>query len=414
MKAPETTTSARASRRGRHARRIALMLPILLCLGTGLRAHETHYLLGGDALRLGRAGGGLASPRSSAWARMNPAALADVEERADFSLELVRAQITMRPAFPGGNFLDGAQRTNAEKMMPSLGAVWRNRQRSWALCTALPLVGAIDYATSRNMLERLLPGNADRRLEIVHGQLVLAHAYQFDTGWVLGAGLHLSANRFRTDHYSPKLLPTQGGYEEDHALGAGFGLGIYRRWDRFAFGASYTSRTWMQSLDKYDDLLSGPIDLPHEFQAGIAYRITKALEVNLDAKYLAWSDIAFFGNAPINEGLGWRNVFGAKIGAEWQHESGLVLMAGFSHFISPVTRDQVFVNLITPAVGQNVATAGISIPLRGKMRIHVVYLHGFRRSLHDSGQGGIFSALSPGAKLSSHADAISLGLSFLL
>ena len=128
------------------------------------------------------------------------------------------------------------------------------------------------YPHSRTWLTRIVGGNVDRRLSYQHIRGVLAYAYDLGDGWSVGVGLHGSVSRLRTDHLTLSFSGAEANHEWNNALGAGFGAGLYKKWDRWAWGLNYTSRHWTESMDDYGDLLRNALDTPRTLQTGLAGR----------------------------------------------------------------------------------------------------------------------------------------------
>ena len=76
---------------------LAGLLFFLTFTGITLSSHagEGVFLLGNDALQLGRASSGVASPRSAYWSYMNPASMVDLERRLDVNWYSVLATSRM-------------------------------------------------------------------------------------------------------------------------------------------------------------------------------------------------------------------------------------------------------------------------------------------------------------------------------
>lgn len=222
-------------------------------------ANQGILLLGNDAQHLGIAGSGVASPRSAYWTYLNPAGLAALDRRLDLNLEVLIPNVEFRPRGVLGNQRDGPLGWDGVFALPTGGAVFPLRKGTLGLGIYVPAADAADYDQSRNILSRLLQGNRDRRLDYQHIRGVPGYAYPFDNGWNIGVALHTSFSRIRTDHLSSSFRPPEADFAWDSSLGAGFGLGVYKRWDRLALGASYTSPHWTQHFDDYRDLFDYPI-----------------------------------------------------------------------------------------------------------------------------------------------------------
>ena len=85
---------------------------------------EGVFLLGNDALQLGRASSGVASPRSAYWSYMNPASMVDLERRFDINWYTVFSDITFEPKGIIGNRLDGELKSDGIFNIVSSGMIW--------------------------------------------------------------------------------------------------------------------------------------------------------------------------------------------------------------------------------------------------------------------------------------------------
>jgi len=374
----------------------------LAMLGIGFAlsaaANEGVYLLGNDAFQLGRASSGIASPRSAYWCYMNPASMVELERRVDVNWYTVRTDIDLKPRGIVGNRLDGDLESNGLFNIASGGLIWPLETGTLGFGMYIPSGTGAEYAHSRNWLSR--PFNADRRLYYQHMRLVTAYGYEFENGWAIGAGIHTSLSRFRSDHITLGLLPTEGDFEWDDALGMGFNVGVYKHWDKWAFGATYTSRHWSQTFDKYRDLLRYSLDQPQILQVGVAYDVTPKLELTLDLKWLNWEGIPAYGKPVEEGGFAWVDQFCVKLGAEYKLTDKMRLLAGYAHGNSPITEDHTFVAGLVPVVVEDHVTAGIAYAFNKHHEVNASVVYGFKNYLHDTGRGDIFSIMGRDSELS--------------
>lgn len=388
---------------------VAFLLLSPLCF-----AGEGVFLLGNDALQLGRASSGVASPRSAYWSYMNPASMVDLDRRVDINWYSVFSKITFEPRGVLGNRLDGELVSDKIFHIVSTGMVWPVESGAIGGGIFIPSGSGAEYPQSRNIFSRLFQGNQDRRLSYQHIRGVIAYGHEFDNGWALGLGLHLSLSRFRSDHITLRLAPAQSHNEWDEALGAGFGIGIYRSWERFSVGANYSSRHWTEHMENYCDLLSHTLDTPQVVQAGIAYKITPAVEVTLDYKWLNWKKINTYGS-PIFEGggFGWKDQHGVKAGVEWVANPKWTFMAGYAYSNTPITDDNVFLAALVPVTIEQHFTAGVSHKINEKHEVHLVGIFAPPKKMRDTGKGDLFSKLGKGSTLEAGGLSAVLGYSYL-
>jgi long-chain fatty acid transport protein len=381
-------------------------------IGGSAAANEGVFLLGYDTVMLQRGNSGVASPRNASWMFLNPASIIDLERRLDLNIYTVLTDVSLNPGGLIGNFLVDELNSESPFYVPSGGVVLPTDYGTFALGLYVPSGSGVDYGDSRNILARLVLGNTDRRLEYQHIRLIGAYAREVWNGWTVGAALHGSVSRIKTDHLTLSLRPTSGGNEWDEVLGAGFGLGLYKNWDKWAVGLGYISRHWVQHFEEYEDLLAYPVDLPHIIQAGFAYRPIESLELNLDYKFLDWADVNSFGTAVVDGGFDWDSQHGWKGGIEWQADEKFTFRAGYSYANTPIDRDHVFVSTLVPVNTEDHFTIGFTYAATEQHEISFTYLHAFEKELTDSGRGDPFSLLAGGTKVTTQADSFSLGYSY--
>ena len=394
--------------------RASLTAFILCLLALPAFASEGLYLLGTDALQLGRADSGTASPRSAYWLFMNPASIVDLDRRVDFSVYGVLEKIDLQPRGIIANPFDGRLNGDGEIAMPGSGIIWPLDEGRGTLGAALYVMGGADiqYDKSRTILGRVLYGNRDRKQSIRHLQLALGYAYEFDNGWAVGAGLYGSALLFRTDQLTLGLRPAEADYHWDEAFGVGFSVGVYRNWEKWAVGAMYRSPQWMERLDDYSDLLYHSLDYPQSVRVGVAWRPVDKLELTLDYEFQQWSKTETFGNTILNTGLKWDDVHGIKAGIEYKLNDQWTLMAGYSFADTVIDDDHLFVNSLVPTLIEHHWTVGVSYTINEHHRIHMTYVRSAENSLTDSGHGDILSRVAGGSELTVSGDSLALGYTY--
>jgi len=387
------------------------------CIGVGLiiasiqvHATEGYELIGLGPLQKGVAGAGAASGEDSSWMLLNPAAIASIESRADFYVDVILPTAELEPDGLIANPFAGDMSFSDIKFAPGGGAIWKKGK--WTFGAGLYGIGgdSADFERSRTILTLL--SNADRRAEILIAEAPFTVAREFDNGWSIGASLIGAAIRFRTDTLTLSLRPTEGENEWDTSVGVGFNAGIIKKWKRFALGLSYHSRTAMTDLDRYDDLIVFHLDLPEKFRAGVAVDVTKKLELLLDYKRINWSDVAQQGKPPIQNGLGWKDQHIYKIGLRYKLNDKWKLRAGFSDGNSPVPDGGVFINSIFPALSNEHISAGVTYAAKDNLDVHFSASHAFRNQGVDDGRGGIFSLLGRGTRSSLEVTSFQFGASY--
>lgn len=384
-------------------------------------------LLGIGAIQRGTAGAGVASPQDATWSFLNPASIVDLDRRVDVGLDVIFPRRTAKPEgprlvinlqAPNDDLLVSLANPNAGhledrrlSLSPVLGLIWPLESGTLGFGAFGVEGNNVRYARSRT-LPGLQNGNKDRRVQLETIKLPLSYAHRFDNGWAVGGALVGVYSRLRTDLLTLELTPTEGDFKWDTSIGWGFKLGVYRRWDRWSFGAVYSSRQWKSKFDKYEDLLLYHLDHPQQFQIGLAYRPRPRLEFVADYKFIDWSGISQISRDTVRGGLGWNDQHVFKLGATWNASRLWTFRAGVSHGDSPVPSDAVFSNVLFPAISETHLTLGAGYRVSKRSDLNLALMHALRNTETDSGTGDLFSVGGRGTEITLDQTAVTLQYSY--
>lgn len=206
----------------------------------------------------------------------------------------------------------------------------------------------------------------------------------------------------------PSKLTNNG---DDDAWGLGARVGYQGTIGMFSFGASYTSKIYMEEFDKYAGLFAeeGDFDIPSTYGAGIAIRPTSKLTIAADVTQINYSDTAainnegptadqFFsgfafalsnGQAPGQSvsnplgtddgwGFGWDDVTVYKVGVNYAYNPKWTFRAGYNYAESPYDDDQTLFNVLAPGLVEQHVTAGFTYSPTTDSEVTVTYMHAFR------------------------------------
>ena len=393
----------------RRSLRWGIVMIALLCASAAFATNEGIFLIGNDALHMGRAGSGVASPRSAYWVMVNPASIVELDRRIDLSLYGVNSRIEIEPhgAF---NLLQPKQlQSSLPYAAPVGGMIYPLKHGTLGLGVYIPYGSAIKYENASPIIGRVLQGYTGRTLDMIQGRGILAYGYEFDNGWALGASLHIGITHYARDHIVLRLFPPDRPFNWDNFFSAGFGLGVYKSWDKLSLGVSYVSKQYAQSVDDFNDLMLYPLDLPPVVQAGVAYRPRKNLELTLDYRWVNWKDVRMFRTVENRLGLQWDDQHSLLAGIEWRVGDKWTLMAGYGKGNSPIDEDHVFSSVFVPGTIEQRVSGGVSYAINEKHQLHLVFLHALENTLTESGKGGVFSKVSKGTKMSASGEYLILG-----
>jgi long-chain fatty acid transport protein len=343
---------------------------------------------------------------------MNPASIVELDSRVDFYVDLIWPSITLDPGGLIGTRRSGEMHFSEPIGSPGLGYVTKWRDYSIGVGMFGAAGTAAEYDHPRSILG--LADNADRRSTISLVRLPLTIAKRFDNGWSAGLTLKTSVTSFRTDSITLGLLPTKGDNKVDLSPGIGFTVGLHKRWEKLAFGASYTSRQWFGSLSEYDDLVLHGLDQPQNIQAGFAYRVTPKVELLADYKWVNWSRVNQFGKSGIRSAVGWEDTHLAKFGVRYKPSDKWTFRFGVSHGDGPIDRDDIFINGLFPAINETHWNAGLSYALKDNFDLNFSFTHGPMTRMSDNGKGDLFSKLGKGTEISIEYNTVAVGLSWKL
>lgn len=125
------------------------------------------------------------------------------------------------------------------------------------------------------------------------------------------------------------LMDLGAGHSLDPALGAQVGV-IYNT-SEWSFGASYIPKTSFQFSHVLNLTAVGggvyPIEIqePDQVYAGISWHPSKALIVNLDGRYIGYEHADFYKQ------IGWKDMYGVAVGAQYQLLPTLKVRAGYTY-----------------------------------------------------------------------------------
>lgn len=394
---------------GSHFKRSLLAIAVAGSLSTLGTAHATngYQLIGIGAYQKSLAGAVTANPGSAMTAVTNPAGLAKIPDRADFSMEMFMPDRYTDFSGLAGDKVDSDA---TEYGIPSLG--WKapvgNQGNMWFGGGMYGTSGlGADYEST--LVTPAFPGLGapayfDGYSSIAFWQMSPALAWQVNEKLSLGAALNVDyqmvgfKQRFQADtDATPGPDTTVANF--DLSKGAsGFGYGItlgllYDVTDRFAVGASYKSKQMFDDFEYnlgYADiqdanLIGAPgvgaqgempagkyaleMDYPQQWALGVAFDVTPAVTVSADVKWINWSDT--MKELKIKTPLGftipfsadWDDQYVYAIGVAWAVNSKVNLRAGYNYAEAPIEDEDVSNNLILPAVVTTHYTFGGDVKL---------------------------------------------------
>lgn len=360
-------------------------------------AHATngYQMIGVGAYQKSLGGAVTAAPGSAMTAITNPAGLARIENRADFSMEaFMPDRYTDFGPMMGGGKVD----SDAELYgVPALG--WKGpigeSGKMWFGGGMYGTSGmGADYEVTDIMGGM---GTWDGYSSIQFWQMAPALAWNVNDKLDLGVALNIDyqsvgfKQRMNMDMgMGPMNVMNFDLGKSASAFGFGITLGaLYDVTDRLTLGASYKSKQSFSDLEY--NLAAGDIgqmnpntgafdggpagqyelglDYPQQLAAGLAYAVTDKVTVSADVKWINWEDtmdeLSVKGPGGFSFAMdpGWEDQIVYAIGVQWAVNEKVNLRAGFNYAEAPLEKEDVSANLILPAVTTTHYTVGGDIKL---------------------------------------------------
>jgi len=383
------------------------LAPFLLLLTggltTALRATDGYLSQGYGVKQMGQGGAGVALPVDSLAAATNPAGMVFVGNRFDFGVSLFTPDRSgtiignqLPPGYPDVNgTYDANGKTNF--FIPELG--YNHIARPWlSLGVALYGNGGMNtsYLTSIPLL-----GSTNAGVDLQQMFIAPTVSMKVSDRNAIGISFNLAYQRFEAlglqNFASPNFSSdpanvTNRGY--DSSWGAGFRVGWLGRVNsRLSVGATYQSRTWMSSFNKYRGLFAehGDFDIPANFAFGVAVQPVAKTTVAFDVERIQYSTVKSIADSGANQallgsdngpGFGWHDITVPKVGVNYAVKRSLTLRAGYNHSGVPFSPSETFFNLLAPGIVQSHVTGGTTVALGKGRELNFAYMHAFAKTVN--------------------------------
>ncbi|BAI73458.1 long-chain fatty acid transport protein [Azospirillum sp. B510] len=367
-------------------------------------ATDGYFTHGVGTQAKGMAGAAIAYPKEALSIAVNPASATALGNRFDIGAEYFRP--TRSSTIRGNGFGPDQSFGGNDKgafYIPDLGYV---RQIDDRLAVGLAVYGNggmnTDYRD--NPYARFgATGKAGVDLQ----QLFLSPtvAYRIAEGHSLGIALNIVNTRFKAQGIGAFARLSEqpsavSNKDRDDAWGAGLRIGwLGQLTPWLSVGASWQSKSHGGSLRKYRGLFAdqGDFDVPAAYGVGIAVKASEALDIAVDVRRIAYSDVGAVGNdfqrlftgkalgSDDGPGFGWKDTTSIKIGANYRIGPDWQVRAGYGYTTQPIPRGQTFLNILAPGAIQHQITAGATWSATKDIDVSVYGLYGLPASVKGSG-----------------------------
>jgi long-chain fatty acid transport protein len=383
-------------------------------LSTSAYATNGYQLIGIGAYQKSVGGAVTAAPKSAMTAITNPAGMAAIGSRADFSMEAFMPERHTDFGSMGGDKVD----SDAELYgVPSIG---------WTA----PLADGSDlyfgggmYGTSGLGVDYgqtfmtpdgngPAPGSPDGYWSgysnIQFWQMAPTLAWKVNDRLDVGAALNIDYQSVAFKQHM--ALDTTGDGNADttaqnfdlsrgaQAFGFGISVGaLYEVTQDLTVGASYKSEQAFSDLEynlDYGDIsnantgFNSPagsyslgLDYPQQLAAGVKYSPIDRLDISADIKWINWSatmdDLVIDGpgNVEVDFDPDWDDQVVYALGLSFDATDALNLRAGFNYAESPIEDEDVANNLLLPGVVESHYTVGANYKFNGHWELGGHFMH---------------------------------------
>lgn len=379
-----------------------------ISISTTTYATNGHQLSAIGAYQQGMAGATTAAPYDASTAISNPAGMAMIGNRTDFSFQTFFPHREL--SFDNGGDTAGGSNWY---LVPAIG--WTapiDDRNDWFFGGGMYGVSGmgVDYDT--------VPAPS------FGGSGTEAHIwsqYQFwkmaptlsyrSGGLAVGIALNFDYQAFGFESY---YTGTTGGTnvksgmdlsEMQGALGYGATVGlIYQIVPEFTVGVSYSSKQnfgnfkWrlsagdisLGSVSSQDGIYTMDLDFPQQAAFGIAVRLGRPVLWTADVKWINYSDsydiVKLKGNfsggvTEIPMSFGWDDVWVYATGLQIDVTPNFVIRAGYNYSNSPINKEDVENNLAFPAIVQQRVAGGFTYRLGRHWELTMAYMKAFKEEL---------------------------------
>ncbi len=415
-------------------------------------ATNGYQLIGIGSYQKSLGGAVTANPGTAMTAITNPAGVARVGSRADFSLEAFMPDRSADFGATGGGKAD----SNAELYgIPAIGWTAPVSDESPDVYFGGGMYGTsglgVDYPRTPMMPSGIpngLPsGGTGMYFEgyssIAFWQMAPTLAWQQSDQLTLGASLNLDLQQVafmqRVSDDAGTPLANFDLSRSATAFGLGVSLGmLYDVNERLTLGAAYKSKQSFGDL-QYNvgvgDLAGGSgfdctggacpagsyklgLDYPQQLAVGLAYRATDRVEVSADLKWINWSStmdrlqIKGPSGAVVTLAPGWNDQTVVAVGVGFAATDRLNLRAGFNYAKSPIDSRDVAQNLILPGVVETHYAVGFDYALNSHWEVGGHMMHVPEKSLRAPANSGSPSDPNNSQKISLSETSVGVNLGY--
>ena len=427
---------------------VAAATAVALALPATAMATNGYQLIGVGAYQKGMGGAVTAAPGSAMTAISNPAGMAAIGKRADFSMEAFMpkrsAEFSRNKSRRNPNSPENGEEIDSESDLYGVPAIGWTAPISEG--SDLYFGGGM-YGTSGLGVDygrgNFAPGTLSGQFSdidfsgyssIAFWQMAPTLSWRASDDLQLGASLNID---YQSVGFQQRISGVSARNNQEqtlsnfqlgrtaNAFGYGFTLGaLYEINDMVTVGANYKSKQSFGDLEyqlRAGDIYGMPsgegsqvasqdgtyklgLDFPQQFALGVKVNPVETVTVAADVKWINWSDtmdeLAVEGdfNAVNPDGSvggatdanaamdpGWDDQTVYALGVDWAVNNDLNLRAGYNYAEAPIEEGDVFANLLLPAMTESHMTLGATYQFNDRWEASFAYMKAFKNSVTGKG-----------------------------
>ena len=348
-----------------------------------LASHATNgdQLLGVTAIQWGMAGAVVAAPQDSATIFVNPAGIAEL------AMEEVRFDLS--PGFMSPpREVNGYTSDSNLFFLPSGSVAFKVSDKLFlGLGLAAQAGFGVDFSDVVPDNAAMPPTQGSQQVVTTKGFFKLSPslAYKVSDKLSLGASLNIG-------YQSLAMSTPQFTLPQNQQFGFGVTLGgIYHINDAFQLGVSWISKTDISDheFNTANGKVTMDMDVAQQLALGLAYKSTSGLLVEMDVKWINFSDtmdsvdmVTPGGTNAMN--FGWDDQIVYSLGVQKQVSDETQLRFGVNYGASPIEEEDVDNNLGSVAIPELHVSLGATRQLSKKVTGSLSYTHAFENELTSS------------------------------
>lgn len=378
----------------------------------------------------GTVGAGVANPQDAIAAATNPSGMVLIGNRFDFGIEYFKPDRSAKTRDDNVSY-DG--NGDSTFLIPEIGY---NHMLNDNMSMGVTIYGNGGMNTKYKSIPQYSGSATGPNTGMNMEQLFIAptFAYKLNNKHAIGVSLNLIYQTFEATGLQGFCGFKSGGCTgnqttdragltdqgTDTSTGYSIKIGYTGKLlDNLTVGFAYQTKADMSKFSKYNQLFAeqGDFDIPSNWTLGLAFKPIHSMNILFDVQRINYSEVASIANpngtgagtgalgANNGRGFGWDDMTIFKLGVEYKLGNSTILRAGYSKGNQPIGADDTAFNLIAPAVIEEQATLGASIPMGKTSEISIFYMHAFENTV----KGNTVGAGSNGnADLTMSQDALGM------